>query len=342
LLWLLVGSCISFGAELTISVRYPDKTPAKGVKVHQLQLERPGRTSYLLGATDEKGEIKAKFEEEKSSYENLHGYGVYRYVVMPENYRWEVSDLFYRNKYPWSEKVLHMTGVWPYEDYKKRMSRPKTNWSVGKLVQLKRGSQIRWEVSLNKGRNVEVSVVDQFNKPVRNKKLSVSLDLEALSHTGRGGEIPMYKVWTDDNGRFDIANAGIFFYSFDLQDHRYCAPDVSFWTGIARSKFEQDKETLVYHKCIGKSVTFVVTDKKTGNPIPEARIFVVKLFPNCRQGGPFGYTDINGEYISRKFYTEHVIEFGVAKDGYEPWVNDIEEFVAGKTYKISLEPKSKK
>lgn len=341
LLWSSLFATTGSSAELTISVKYPDGTPASGIKVQQVQLERVGHGSTLVGITDEKGQMRIRFEQEKSSYENRHGYGIYRYVVMPQDYTWQVSDLFYWNKDPYSEQVLQETGVWPAERYEKRMQQPKSNWSIGKFVKVLPGSRIKWEIALTKGRDVRALALDQFSEPLKDKKLSVSLDLEGLSHTGWGGGIPMFEIQTNGDGCFNLPNAGQFFYSIDLHDNKYCAPGVRHWTGVVRSKFDQGKGTVVYHRCKENNVTFVVTDKLTGRPLAHARIFQVKLFPSARQGGPFGYTDINGEYISRKFYNEHVVQFGVVREGYEPWIKDIKEFTPGATYTISLGPQEK-
>lgn len=337
------------GAELKISVKYPDGAPAKGIKVQEVQLERQRIYNRLLGSTDDNGTVEVEFEakpRKDCKGEVPRGYGVYRYVVMPDNYRWVVSDLYYWNKGASGDKLVRETNVWDYESYERLIARRikkrrKSNWLIGKLAKVKKSDRISWEVVLNKGSDVTVSVNDQFGEPVRNETLSVSLDLEVLSHTGWGGGIPMFDVQTNGEGCFNLANTGQFFYTCDLRDHRYYAPGFSYWTGIVPKMFDNNEATLVYHRCEERNVTFEVTDKRTAKPVPQAQIFQVKSFRSTRQGGPFGYTDVNGEYISRKFYTEHVVEFGVAKDGYEPWVKDIKEFIPGATYTISLEPQEK-
>lgn len=348
---------VGLTAQLTIIVRYPDKTPAKGIRVHEVQLERHRIYNRFIGATDNNGTINVEFEQKprKDCKGKVpRGYGIYRYVIMPANYRWEISDIYYWNKEPYSNEVLHQTGVWPVEDYEKRMHKrkevglsPKSNWSRGRLVKVHPDSQIRWEVTLNKGKNVHVSVVDQFNEPVRNKKLSVLLDLDSLSHSGFGGEIPMFKVKTDAKGRFNLSHTGEFFYSFDLiraygsPGKKYCAPEAYCWTTRTKLKIEKDKEKILYHRCIGKIATFIVTDSQTGNPIAKAQVWPLISFTTCAQGGSLGFTDNNGVFTTNEFYTEHVLKFGVFKEGYKEWLVDIEQFVPGKTYMISLEPKSK-
>jgi hypothetical protein len=328
-----------FGTELTIAVSYPENTPARGIRVQQVQMERPDPRSILLGITDENGEIKVMFEQKPNS-ESRHGYGAYRYVLMPENFRWEVSDLFCWSRKPPDEEEKAGMRVKPCSDYEDRMSDAKSNWSLGKLVEVGTDSRLRWEVTLKKGRNVDVTVVDQDGNPLSRKSFAVSLNLEALSHTGWGGEIPMFNVQTDGKGRFSLANVGMFLYSFDLQDPQYCAPDVRYWTGIVRGKFDQDQGRLAYHRCIGKSVTFIVTDAKTGDPISNASVNIALSYSFTTQGGPIGRTDINGEYTTKNFYTEHVREFGVSKEGYEPCMFSIEEFIPGKIYEISLSRKN--
>ncbi len=349
LLWSSLVPASGLSAGLMISVKYPCGMPAKSIKVQEVQLERQRIYNRLLGATDDNGTIETEFEvkpRKDCKGEVPRGYGIYRYVVMPDNYRWEVSDLYYWNKEPSGNEVVRETNVSDYQSYERLIAgrtkkRRKSNWVIGNLVKVKKSDRIEWEVVLDKELDVTVSVSDQFGEPVRNETLSISLDLEALSHTGWGGGIPMFDVQTNGEGCFNLANTGQFFYSCDLRDHRYYAPGFSYWTGIVPRMFDNNEATLVYHRCEERNVTFVVTDKCTGKPVPQAQIFQVKSFRSTRQGGPFGYTDVNGEYISRKFYTDHVVEFGVAKEGYEPWIKDIKEFRPGATYTISLEPQGK-
>jgi len=349
--WLFLIPCFSYGAELTICVQFPDKTPGVGIKVQQVQLARYGIHNKLLGVTDENGRIKVQFQEKRNTLSRF-GYGVHRFVIMTEKYRWEVSDLFYWNLDSNDKEELRLKGISAYDSYKQRMSNPNSNWSIGKLIKVRNDDRLEWKVILDKGTNVEVKVIDQFKEPVRNRIFSVSLDLGALSHTGFGSEIPMFKTQTDEKGCFKLSNIGDFFYSFDISGHHhhlnlkdqyiYCAPDAYFWTGIVKTLFQRKQEEVIYHRCIPKNVTFVVTDKKTGGTITNAQIFPIMLFPSSRQGGHWGYTDVNGEYISRKFYTEHVVQFGVAKEGYKTYLLDIKEFVAGKIFHIALESQSEK
>ncbi len=79
-----------------------------------------------------------------------------------------------------------------------------------------------------------------------------------------------------------------------------------------------------------------------GEIITNAQILGVRLFSTQRQGGPCGYTDVNGEFISRKFYTEHLVQFGVAKEGYKTYLLDVKEFVSGKIFEIALESQPEK
>ena len=268
LLWSSLVPAIGVGAELTISVNYPDGTPAKGIEVQEVQLERQRIYNRLLGTTDDNGIIEVEFEAKPRKDcrgEVPRGYGVYRYVVMANDYRWVVSDLYYWNKGTSGNEVVRETNVSDYQLYERLIARRikkrrKSNWVIGNLVGVKKSDRISWEVVLNKGSDVTVSVNDQFGEPVRNETLSVSLDLEALSHTGWGGEIPMFDVQTNSEGCFNLPNAGQFFYSIDLHDNKYCAPSVRHWTGVVRSKFDQGKGTVVYHRCKENNVIFVVTD----------------------------------------------------------------------------------
>lgn len=349
--WLFLIPYFSYGAELTISVQFPDKTPGVGIKVQQVQLARYGIHNKLLGVTDENGQIKFQFQDKRNT-ESRFGYGVHRFVIMTEKYSWDVSDLFYWNLDSKDKEELRLKGIPAYDYYKQVMSRSKSNWSIGKLIKVRKDDLLEWKVILDKGRNVEVKVIDQFKEPVRNRIFSVSLNLEALSHTGRGGGIPMFKIQTDKRGRVNLSNVGDFFYSFDnggrhpkfKDQYIYCAPNAYFWTGIVKAFLKRKQEEVVYHKCIPQNATFVVTDKKTGEIITNAQILGVTLFSTQRQGGPLGYTDVNGcgEYICRKFYTKHLVQFGVAKEGYKTYLLDVKEFVSGKIFEIALESQPEK
>lgn len=349
--WLFLIPYFSYGAELTISVQLPDKTPGIGVKVQHVQLERYDIHNKLLGVTDENGQIKFQFQEKRNT-ESRFGYGVHRFVVITEKYRWEVSDLFYWNLDSNDKEELRLKGIPAFDYYKRRISEPNSNWSTGTLIKVRNDDRLEWKVILDKGRNVEVKVTDQFKEPVRDRIFSVSLNLEALSHTGRGGGIAMFNIQTDEKGCVNLSNVGDFFYSFEIGAHHpkfkdqyiYCAPDVNYWTGIVKAFLKRKHEEVVYHRCIPKNTAFVVTDKKTGEIITNARILGVRLFSTQRQGGPLGYTDVNGcgEYICRKFYTEHLVQFGVAKEGYKTYLLDVKEFVSGKIFEIALESQPEK
>lgn len=322
---------ISWGAELTISVLNPDKTPANNIKVQEVQLARYSRRprNHLLGVTDEKGELKVRFAEKPDDADNTRVYEfIYRYVVMPEDYRWEISDI-YGHTYPAKDTIPSL-------------NRDNENWSIGKKIIIEENTQLKWEVILRKGENITVEVVDQFNEPLKDKQLSIILDLQILSHTGLGGEIPISKVDTDSKGYFMIPNAGDFYYTIGIPNqNQYIAPDINYLSSYLTKKFAKDEANkLVYQKRIGKKMTIIVIDSKTGKPVSDASILEVISYPSAIQGGPMGKTDIHGEYKNKNFYTEHVVKFGVSKEGYKDHWIPMEQFVPDTVYKISLEPES--
>ncbi|MGA2262723.1 MAG: hypothetical protein ABSH28_14975 [Acidobacteriota bacterium] len=157
--------------ELVITVHFPDGTPAKGIKVQQIQLERtsPRPQNYLCGTTDSNGQLAVRFTPLRSLDDDRNGYGLYRYVLLPENLPWELSDLYYWNKNPWNDDVFMETNIWSYDAYLEQMhsaEASRNNWSEGNLVRIAAGESAHWNVTLPHGREVQVSVVDQFNQPL--------------------------------------------------------------------------------------------------------------------------------------------------------------------------------
>src|SRR5512142_2470470 len=72
--------------ELLIQVRLPDGSPAKGVKVQRVQLERtsPQPQNFMCGMTNSEGELAIRFATMQSQGDDRNGYGLYRFVLMPE------------------------------------------------------------------------------------------------------------------------------------------------------------------------------------------------------------------------------------------------------------------
>ena len=323
-------------AEINIHVSYPDGRPAQGIKVQEVGLERGNIHSDPLGMTDHHGRISAPIELKPAMTPNdLKGSCTYayRYVVMPENYRWEISDIYW-SRYPDKETAL----------YQNHMSN-RQNWSIGKKVKISQDTKIEWEVVLRKSPDIELSFRDQNNDPIENSKVSVVLDLQAQSHTGFGGEISLFDANTDDQGNMTIQNPGDFFYSFELQQQRqYINPDLDYFSNTVVKRLGKGENIVRFHKCIGRQIEISVRDKLTGEPISGAYLVGTKKFVFGIQGGPFGpgfATDANGIYKSDSFCTDHLVECGVSKKGYKPLLTGIDNFIPGRVSEFLLEPESK-
>jgi hypothetical protein len=337
--------------ELVITVHFPDGTPAKGIKIQQIQLERtsPRPRNYLCGATDGNGQLAVKFAPMRSMDDDRNGYGLYRYVLMPENLRWEMSDLYYWNKNPWTDEVMMETDIWSYEAYFERMHSAEAshdNWSVGKLVRIAAGESAHWNVTLQQGREVQVSVVDQFNQPLAHESFSVFLDAGVLSHTGYGGEVPVTEVKTDEQGRFALPRAGEFYYSFKYNPivrtadlSVYCAPDTPYLSFLVTGRFDQSSGGITYFKRVPKLLAMIARDKITQHPISEVAIRAFIDFGAGGQDGPVGKTDQDGRFTRDPFFTEGVVKLIASKEGYADFVFDMKSFVSGETLYFDMEPK---
>jgi len=331
--------------ELLIQVRLPDGTPAKGVKVQQIQLERtsPQPQNYMCGVTNSEGELAIRFVPMQSQGDDRNGYGIYRFVLMPENCRWELSDLYYWNKAPWTDQVMMETSIWSSDAYQEQMRAPetaKTNWSFGNLTRFTAGARHYWQIQLQSGTDARMLIEDQQGQPLADKKLSVFLDVGVLSHTGRGGEIPVSSVRTDETGRLNLAHAGTFWYSFKLQETgEYCRPDAPFFDSVVTGRCVDGAGIIRYFKRIPRSVTILVRDKATQVAIAGAVIGEIVSFNSMAQGGPIGKTGPDGRFTTDKLFTEHVLELFASKEGYEDFKFDVKGFVSGGTYTFDLTPK---
>jgi hypothetical protein len=332
---------------LVINVLLPSGNPAPGVKVQQLQLERACPKNLLCGVTNNHGQLTVRLEPEANKNCDRNDWGVYRFVLMPENLRWELSDIYYWNKYPWNEQTLQETGIYPKDRYQEIMREPMRNWSIGNLIRVQEGTPQIWNVTLQRGEDVRVSVVDQFGDVMPRSKFRVLLDTDMLSHTGSGGEIPMFSAQTDEKGNFVVPHAAGFVYSFDYQcpvdstDRcEYCCPRVPYFTTVVSRKIGAESATITYHKRIPQTVSISVIDKATKLPIPGAAIFAIMVFNSSALGGPpIGMTDANGQFKTDRLLTEHVLSLGISKENYQDFQFDMKNFRPGATYVFDLQPK---
>lgn len=191
---------------------------------------------------------------------------------------------------------------------------------------------------------MEVLVCDDLGYRIRNAEIAVSLDLEALSHTGFGGEIPFGEFTTDDNGRFTIPNAGDFSYTFDIRKPGYIAPDEPAFTQRLQKRLSRSPATVVYHRLVNIPLTVVVTDAASGKPIPNATIVQVVSFPTWAEGAPIGKTNHLGRLHTDSFHPEHTAWISAKADGYAlPTENpDVPYDPNRHEYTVSLTPEGSK
>jgi hypothetical protein len=357
--WIFLVAALSLSAlgsqgpsatQLLIIVQLPDGSPAAGVKIQQVQLERtsPRPRNTLCGTTDSSGQLVVRFLPMRSEGDDRNGYGLYRFVLMPDNFRWELSDIYYWNKEPWSDDVFRESTIWSPDVYQEQMRAAEardTNWCVGSLYTVAEGKTVLWKVTLKPGRAVQVAVTDQFSQPVANRSFSVFLDTGVLSHTGSGGEIPIAKFQSDAGGIVTLPRAGDFWYSFEYLPTgqwtfgEYYAPGKPYFTLVVTGRFDQAVASLKYSRYVFLPATILVRDKATQRPISGAVISNQITFSSATQGGILGQTDAEGRYVTDKFFTEHVFGLTATKDGYKDCRFDIRNFVVGNPIIFEMEPK---
>jgi hypothetical protein len=329
--------------RLLIEVRHPDGRPASGVKIQLVQLTRSFPRNLLVGTTDEKGEFKMRFESGISKDDEHYGWGVYRFVLMPADSRWELSDIYYWNQYSPSDEA----GIGPEESYRSMSAEKKTNWSFGNVTRLQQAETQTWKVSLQRGEDIMVSAIDQFGHALPRSKFRVFLDTDMLSHTGGGGEVPMFSLQSNERGQILVPHAADFFYSFDYEctevsagQCEYCSPDVAFYfTTVVTDKINPTSATIVYQKRIPRSISITVVNKSTRKPIPGATINEIVSFNSAAMGGPIGSTDQNGHFQTDSLFTEHVLSIGAYKEGYLDYKLDMKDFRPGVAYVFELQQK---
>lgn len=331
--------------ELLIQVRLPDGSPAAGIKVQRVQLERtsPSHRNHMCGVTNGEGELAIRFLPMQSLGDDRNGYGLYRFVLMPENLRWELSDMYYWNKDPWTDQVFMETNIWSSDVYEEQRQSPENahgNWSFGRLVRFTAGARHYWQVRLQTGSDALIQAQDQDGRPLANRKFSVFLDTGVLSHTGYGGEIPAGTVQTDERGTLILPHAGTFWYSFKLEGtDEYCRPDAPFFDPVVTGRGVENAGIIRYFRRIPRQVTILVRDRYTQAPIAGADIGEILSFNSAAQGGMIGKTGPDGRFATDRLFTEHVLQLVAAKAGYEEYRFDMKSFVTGSSYTFNLTPK---
>ncbi|MFH1742225.1 MAG: hypothetical protein ABIH23_24740 [bacterium] len=337
-LWLLVSFPV-FAQTLTIHVTYPDGSPAEGVKVQEFQLERYQNYNQLLGKTDRTGTIQIRFRREPAEWRNeLKGYGIYRFLIMPEEHPWVLSDLYYWNEAERNE--FH--SPWDYASYgkiieEKEKENAPSNWRYVRLLEIKPDSVLDWNAELPQSNSYEVRAVDQFGEPVSNFEIAVSIDLEARTHTGGGAVLNLCSITTDGDGMFTLRNMGDCYYRFDSSNYfQYYTPGLSYRTGCVFHRFDKENNRIVFKKSVGGEITVYAIDRDTQKPLEGVWVGQVMSFDCASQGGPIGKTDKEGKYFSTDFNPEQVGQFHVWHDGYETEFRDISQYTPGGMYVFEL------
>lgn len=321
-----------------VRVLKPDGQPAGGVAVQEVGLCRQQK-QRLVGLTDVHGLLAvdlAKYclENEKS----WQGAGIFRYVVMPKDYPWEVSDIYCRKEstYERSKKLFEAA-----------QGEKSSNWGYGSVVLIPETGDLLWEVELKQGRSLTVRVVDQFDEPIPNMKLKMGVDLEQAGHNKLyGGMVGMPDVTTDSTGTFKLENMGDFAYTFEYRQtdgptrsyFQYYSPDLPYRDSFVTHNFARQGPVIRYKREVGQRLSGLVRDKQTKAPLSDATVHEVMTFRTGYQGGPpVCATEPDGRFASDEFKGDHVIRIVAIKDGYQREDLDMRSYSKGEEIVIELE-----
>ncbi len=322
--------------RFTVRVLKPDGQPAAGVAVQEVGLCRQ-QEKRLIGHTGVHGVLTVDLAQYcHENEESWQGAGIFRYVVMPQEYRWEVSDIYCRKEtsYARSRKRFEVA-----------QGKQSSNWGYGSVVLIPETGDLLWEVGLEKGSSLTVRVVDQFDKPIPNMKLKMGVDLEQDGHHKiYGGMIRMADVTTDNKGKFKLDNVGDFAYTFEYDKYfEYYGPNLGYRDGFVAHNFARQGPVLRYKREVGQRLSGVVRDKQTKAPLSDASVYEVMGFRTGLQGGPpVCTTGPDGRFTSEEFKGDHVIRIGSIKDGYQWAEFDMQSHYEGEEIIIELEREDRK
>jgi hypothetical protein len=337
----------------TIRVTLPDGSPAAGVPVQVVGLERVGRHNRPAGATGKDGALTVQVvrgPRDRDAHDV--GYGLYRFVTMPRENAWQVSDILH-----WNESAEDVEGAaepgpgrslggFPTLEHYKELVADRTtnrgstsNWAHAKVVPISFGEDVEWKVRLDPGAPMTVRVLDQFDAPIPDMELTVGLDLEALTHTGLGGFVKMAEVRTDAEGVFVLEHVGDFVYTFSHSGYfSYYAPGMPYRTGDVRHHLRKQGSVVRYTREAGRRIAVRVVEAGTLKPIPDATVGQVLYFNSTAQGGPMGKTGPDGRFSTDKACTDHVQGGFVEKVGYEPERFDMDAAAGQEEFYVALSP----
>jgi 5-hydroxyisourate hydrolase-like protein (transthyretin family) len=332
--------CSVHGAayELVIRTTTPAGAPAAGIAVQQMRLTHQNIGNAVAGVTDAKGELRIAFEGVQTS-ENGTGCGQYRFVLMPQNYRWELSPKYFWTCPPKTPENASPDQLSGFEDSARPSINATGNSGIGETVWAEPDKPLLWNVVLNPGHDVNVQVEDQHGQPVPNVALRAELDLQAPTHTGRGAQIPLAGVATDAQGRFTLPHAGDFFYTCTPATPGYRVPDFGWQHDSLNARFTGTTDTVVLHKCTLMRLSFRVVDKNTGLPIEGAEFLAVRRNGELLMENSFGGTNKDGRFTMDDFdLADFSAAISVEKAGYRKASIELSGFDPSADHTVSLEP----
>jgi hypothetical protein len=197
-------------ASLSIFVKLPDGSPAEGVRI-SADYNRGGAETFLQEVTDKTGKFKIIFKDCANNLGEtpIYGHGVYRFIVEPKKYKNEYSDYYF----------------W-YGSSSKTAAGMESDLDAGK-VQVAPKSELKWDVTLAKGKKSVLRFAGLDGKPLRGIRITMRLiDVKASAH--KDPNLPNFLILggfeSDKNGEIIFENAfeGQFWVEIKNMGKNYC------------------------------------------------------------------------------------------------------------------------
>jgi 5-hydroxyisourate hydrolase-like protein (transthyretin family) len=311
-----------FAASLTISVKLPDGKPAKGVSISMAQLENPEPYSKLAGKTNKNGNLRITFQDAAINQASA-GHGVYRFIIMPKSFKWEVSDY-----YCWAGSSTEPAYL---------PANPLNTGAVSKGLDA--ADYLTWAVKLSKGKDAKIQIINPDNKPVTGCKLGIGLDLHARSKSGLGAGITVTITAVDKSGSYLFKNAAELSYTLVMNGCGYYVPGLDYEVNYVEMPLKDGLNMIKFKKPERKEMTIRVRDFDTKEPLKGALVCEERKAKPVDRGGCFGKTNARGVFYTDEYNPEHVSKFGVTMDGYnEEWL-DGDSLTDGGNYEFELKKK---
>jgi hypothetical protein len=339
--------------SLTIQVTLPDGSPAAGIPIDEFGLERYTIYNKEIGPTGPDGTVRVEFQPGRHPDATVPlGYGVFRFLLKPDSFRWELSDIYCWAEFDRSRDVqggLENSGDFP--DYEKWFEpgndgtwpdrEPSSNWSYGRGVPVRGDTPLVWTVRLQPGELRELTVVDQYEKPIDGADISVVVDLRAHSHTGGGAEVFMGRMHTDSLGRFALRHVSDFAYQFSVRGNGwlYDPNDTACLDPRLNQNLRVQGNTLRFQRPVEQDLLFVARCAGNGAPAPDVAIYGCIQFPSaCEAGAPLGKTGPDGMFrFVGAFPLEHCTCFVFRKSGYLDGRYFMKDHIPGQPIVVELE-----